>query len=139
MIRKDFETGGFPINRRNPILCLSEKGMIYPAYDRFNLRKILTKFKIVKCLGIWPGLHDTDIFVLNANSYGQIIPPEEYRHIDSCSDIIIYLEENGKLKEIRYADSKTKEVEISTSQELANYIIKAGIKHIVKYKAPDHI
>jgi len=137
MIKKDFETGGFPVNNRNPILCLSEDGKLYPAYDRLTLSRIFKSCKVVKCLGIWPGKINTDLYILDPIEYGHISPPEGLEDIDSASNVKILLEKTGKFKEIKYINSSNLKEINSVSQELADYIVKAGIKHSVLYESRD--
>lgn len=130
MIRNDFWTGGFPINRRLPVLCFSESGEVFVAYNNFTLKRILSEKPIKKAVGIWPGKHDTDCFPIDPECEIHA-PPKEYVDIDSAEDLeIIYISNvfdhiSYKLKEINYT---------SKDESLLDYLKKNGRKYKVKYE-----
>lgn len=139
MIRKDYEHGGFPINKRNPVLCFfpgdaSHSPAVFIAYDRSTLKAILTSKTIVKCLGIWPGKMNTDCFPLNVEDYKDIpTPPSLNRDIDNATSIVLTYSKKQKLSEVRYSIPKEEGdgfVEIvSKDPDLEEYVTKAGLKH----------
>lgn len=135
MVKKDFETGGFPINNRNPVICLTNESKILIAYNRYKLHYILKYYNVIKCFGIWPGKTNTDIYVLDKNAYGNFVPvpPKEYSDIDNCSEITIVCEKTGSFKEVRFRIPEQTEMSRSDSIELANYIVYTGLKHSITY------
>jgi hypothetical protein len=136
MIRKDFETGGFPINRQCPVFCVSETGELFIAYNRFTLVLTLRNKPIKKCVGIWPGRFNTDCFPMHVQSYINIpLPPEEHKFIDDSSSIKIIYEKNGvDFNKISYVceDFKGNKTEIESKDgRLKEYVIKSGLKYTV--------
>jgi hypothetical protein len=136
MIRKDFETGGFPINRRCPVLCLSDAGELFIAYNRFTLGITLRVKTIKKCVGIWPGKRNTDCFPLKISCYKAIpLPPKEHQLIDDSTNIKIIYETDGMVfKCVSYIseDLKGNQIEIKSNDEkLKDYIIKSGLQYKV--------
>lgn len=135
MIRKDFETGGFPINRRCPVFCVSKEGELYIAYNRFTLGLTLRNRLIKRCVGIWPGKFNTDCFPMHVKSYIDTpLPPKEHQFIDDSSSIKIIYEQDGIIfKRISYImeDFKGNKTEIkSTDERLKDYVIKSGLKYV---------
>lgn len=134
MIKHDFETGGFPINRRAPILCLTGDGNIFIVYNRFDLRIALNRGPIVKMLGFWPGKYDTDCFVLKPEAYMEVpAPPADHADIDSAEEVAVIYDQDEKFVRLWYRDNKNKITE-SLCLELLTYIKVAGIKHRVIYE-----
>lgn len=133
MIRKDFEDSGFPINRKCPVMSYSDENRLFVSYDNCSLKKAMTEHNIVKCVGIWPGKYDTDIFILNVDSYKDIpAPPIRHKDIDWATEVNIYLDKDGNFEEVVWVESGT---EKSTDDPaLYEYIIKAGRKHRVVSK-----
>jgi hypothetical protein len=136
MIRKDFETGGFPINKRCPVLCVSDTGELFIAYNRFTLGLTLKHKVIKKCVGIWPGKFNTDCFPLKVSCYIDTpIPPQEHQLIDDSPEIKVVYEIGGiTFKRISYIreDFKGNKTEImSMDTELKNYVIKSGLQYKV--------
>jgi len=137
MIKHDFETGGFPINRRAPVLCLTGTGNIYVVYNRFDLRVALGRYVVVKMLGIWPGKRHTDCFVLNPDEYKDTpAPPADHADIDSAEDVVLVYDKKESFLRITYREDVTKaSVVVSDSQELLHYIEQAGIRHRVTHES----
>jgi len=137
MIKRDFETGGFPINRRSPVLCLTGEGNIYVVYNRFDLRVALHRATIVKMLGVWPGKRNTDCYVLNPSAYMDVpIPPAGHADIDSAADVVVINDKDEHFIRLLYRDDVTKfEAVESRSSELLEYIKVAGIKHRVTHES----
>jgi len=130
MILKDFEDGGFPINKRNPVLCFTDQGDLLVAYDRFTLKLIIENRTIKKCVGMWPGKYETDCFPLKPAMY-KVAPPEAFRSIDNALSILVYYREGLKFKHLIYVAENTRgeKIEIqSDSPELLEYITKIGLK-----------
>jgi len=135
MIKRDFETGGFPINRRAPILCLTGDGNIFIVYNRFDLRVALNRGPIVKMLGIWPGKYNTDCYVLKTEAYMKVpFPPADYADIDSAEEVVVFYDKDEKFVRLWYRDSAAVVTE-SRSLDLLDYIKVAGIKHRVTYES----
>ena len=129
MIRDDFLNGGFPICNRNPVLCITPTGDIYVTYDRYGLKMAIESGKILKCVGVWPGNKNTDIFPLNQEYY-KIAPPVEHRAIDNAVSVSVYYKD----KDFDHVGYMIEEVEmISKDAALLEYIEKAGIKHTSMY------
>jgi len=130
MILKDFEDGGFPINKRNPVLCVTHQGDIHVAYDRFMLKFIIDNKEIKKCVGLWPGKYETDCFPLKPDKY-QIGPPEAFRSVDNALSIKVYYGGDMQFKNLVYVTENTRgeKIEIqSDNAELLAYITKIGLK-----------
>jgi hypothetical protein len=126
MIKNDFRDGGFPINSQNPVLCVTKEGDIYVAYDRFGLGTAIKAGKVFKCVGIWPGKKNTDVFPLNPEFY-TAMPPSEYRDIDNALSIMVkYV--SGEFSELRYKTMENVEVLVK-DVELLKYITSLGLKH----------
>lgn len=132
MVRKDYEKGGFLINRVRPALCYTKEGRLFIAYDNFTLKTIFSAHDIVKCVGAWPGKRDTDIFVLDPAHYKDTpAPPEKYKDIDQAQQIILMVNKNGEFQEVVW--TTLDEGEKSTEDRyLYDYIIKSGRPHEVK-------
>jgi len=136
MIRNDFINGGFPICSRNPVICVTNEGKVFVSYDRLTLIKTLSQPGIIKCLGVWPGKQNTDLFPLSPEAYSKIAPPEDNRDIDDCTDIQIHCNKNGELLEVSYlpAGSSTRKTSKKPlAANLADYIISLGLIHKVIY------
>jgi hypothetical protein len=136
VIRKDFETGGFPISRRCPVFCLSDAGELFIAYNRFTLGITLRIRTIKKCVGIWPGKRNTDCFPLRVSCYNAIpVPPKEHQLIDDSPEIKVIYETGGiSFKRISYVseDLKGNQIKVeSTDEKLKDYIIKSGLQYKV--------
>lgn len=134
MILNDYETGGFPITRRSPVICFFSDGTVEVTYNRFELKKVIDKHKnlsLSKCLGVWPGKKNTDCFIINPEMYCAHVPPEIYADIDSAEEIIIVINEKNIFEGVRYTPgphAKDRTPVISRDQSLINYIIYAGLK-----------
>lgn len=129
MIRKEYINGGFPVNRRAPILCVTKKSILV-AYSHYDLKRILESENIIGCVGIWPGKMNTDCFILNPKKYSEWAPPEIHKDIDSAEEVIIYIK-NKSFDRIEYkpgphAEDQT--VIVSKDEKLYNYLINIGLK-----------
>ena len=136
MIQKIFENGGFPINKRNPVLLFTTEGELFVAYDRFSLKAVIDSKKITKCVGIWPGKLNTDCFPLNPDKYKLHAPPEEHRMIDNATDIKAYYFDLTNFKQILYTienPSGSQNTVISKDKSLLDYITAVGLKHSTIY------
>jgi hypothetical protein len=136
MILRDFESGGFPITRRSPVICTLSDGSVKVAYNRFDLKNIIlsgmisagrTAPEVISCVGMWPGKKNTDCFILNTDAY-KIAPPERYKDIDNAIEIKIYNDPNGSFMKVTYKIIDKPLVE-STDKELLKYIKAVGLKH----------
>lgn len=135
MVRKDFEDGGFPINRRAPVLCVTDEGMVRIAYNNWELNKAMEPGDIKKILGIWPGRVNTDIFVLNVENYGKIAPPEEHKAIDNADTIILEYE-GDKFSAVLYSipeNGKEGTIQLCHDPELERYVKASGRKHQTRF------
>jgi hypothetical protein len=134
MIRKDFEDGGFPINNRAPVMCVTVEGLVLIAYNNYDLKRLLdTKdMKIRKLLGIWPGKRNTDIFVLKPECYGKMAPPKEHKDIDNAETIVIEYAKDNNFSAVMYA---LHQGPVTTSKDpaLEGYLKVAGKKYMVRY------
>ena len=129
MILKDFETGGFPINSRSPVLCISPTGGIQVAYNHYDLKKILLKGSISSCVGVWPGKKSTDCFILSVDSYmGIAVPPEANKNIVNAAQITVHFHQ-GVFFDIEYSEVGSERVITSNDPALFNYITVMGLKH----------
>jgi len=127
MILRDFESGGFPITKRSPVICTLPNGSVKVAYNRFDLKKIITINKLISCVGMWPGKKNTDCFILDPEAY-TIAPPERYKDIDSATDLKVYLDPDGAFMKITYIINDLVTVE-SDDKELLEYVRKVKLKH----------
>ena len=129
MIRNDFKDGNFPISRTNPVLCLSDQCNLFVAYDRYTLHQIFEIAPIIKCVGIWPGKKNTDIFKLNVATYKNIpVPPAEHKDIDSSPEIIVKLSKDENFIELSYTDPIKEVIVRSKDVNLYNYVKQTGMK-----------
>ncbi len=140
MLITDFEDGGFPISIHTPIICtvlrednddplMSESIM---AYNRYELKKIITTRKIVYLLGIWPGKRVTDGYPLKPEKYKDFpVPPERYKNIDSAIDIIIMMDKDQFSKIIYKPGPRSEDHVLIESDDfkLYEYVRKAGLKY----------
>jgi hypothetical protein len=128
MIRKDFYDSGFPLCRRAPIICVDDKGDIYPVYNGYDLKLVIDNKKVLKMIGIWPGKMNTDVFVLNPETYGKYAPPEEYKEIDSAEDVTIRIDLAGETVCVEYVPGpheKDRTLIVSRNKDLINYLKNA--------------
>jgi len=141
MLLTDFKNGGFPITRRSPVICTIENGkrdllnkfQVIPAYNRFDLKKIIVTYNVISCVGVWPGKKNSDCFFLDPEYY-KIAPPERHKEIDSAKEIIIYYDTHGNYMKVVYTMSEdTYSIECG-KQELLNYIKKVGLKFKNRYE-----
>lgn len=130
MILKDFEQGGFPINKKCPVICTSSSGSVEVAYNSFDLKTILNKKQTVTCLGVWPGKKDTDCFLLDTNYYGEFAPPVEYKDIESASKIEVFMDSKGNFVKLIYSLPEASPV-TCTNIALYDFIKKHGTKHLI--------
>lgn len=132
MIRDEYKLKGFPVNAKNPVLCIAENGEVFLAYNRYSLSLIFKHRNIKKCLGVWPGKINTDCFPLDVESYSNLpAPPEKHRNIDDSPEINVSYEK-GVFKKVAYSDrlSDGSIVQVvSEEKELYDYIINVGLKH----------
>jgi hypothetical protein len=127
MIRKDFETGGFPLQNLAPVMCICADYSVQMAYNKFDLVNILKNYDIRSCYGVWPGKKTTDSFLLDPKIYIALpLPPENSKEIDNASEIIVHMEAGQSFLKVSYTVGGT-EYE-SKSKELLDYIKKAGVR-----------
>lgn len=127
MIIKDFETGGFPISRQSPVICLSDNKDLFIAYNNYKLKQIFDNCTVIKCIGVWPGKINTDIFVLSTQYYGKIAPPVEHKDIDNAEKITLISDKNGEVSKLKYILNSIEYV--SKDQNLIKYVTSAGRKY----------
>ena len=135
MVIRDFEQGGFPINKRCPVLCFTEQGKLYVAYDRLSLKMVIESAPLKKCVGVWPGKHNTDCFPLNPEYY-RVAPPEEHRSIDNAVSIKVFYGVGQIYKYMEYMveNNNGERTEVKTSDVgLLQYITKVGLKFTSVY------
>jgi hypothetical protein len=134
MIRKDFEDGGFPINNRAPVVCITGEGLVFISYNSFNLKKVMDQkgSEIKKLLGIWPGKNNTDFFILNPEKYGKIAPPEEHADIDNAVTILIEYGGDNTFSSVLYSFSTGPAI-MSRDPALEKFLKEAGKKYTVRY------
>jgi len=136
MVIRDFESGGFSINKRCPVLCFTEQGDLFVAYDRYSLKAVIDNHQLKKCVGIWPGKFNTDCFPLNPIYYREA-PPEAHRAIDNAILITVYYGKGQIFKRLEYKaeNIKGERVEIKTEDfQLLQYITKVGLKFTSVYE-----
>ena len=128
MIRKDFETGGFPLQNLSPAICIDANYNFHMAYNRFELITLLRTKDIKTCFGIWPGKKNTDGFIMDPKIYVALpLPPEEHKEIDNAIEITVYME-GEKFSRMSYFLNKD-EVKIeSKDSALFNYVKKVGLR-----------
>lgn len=90
MLRMDYYTEGFPVNKRIPVICILKDNSILIAYNRFDLRQIIINNTLNTCIGVWPGKINTDVFSINPETYKEIYPPEINKDIDDANEIEIF-------------------------------------------------
>ena len=130
MILKDFESGGFPITKRNPVLCFTDSGEVLIAYDRFTLKNFIESKSIKNCVGVWPGKYDTDCFPLNPQMYRHA-PPEAFRSIDSALSIAVFYNKDIVFQKLIYTiqNERGEKIDIqSDSVDLLKYITTIGLR-----------
>ena len=130
MILKDFEKGGFPLNKRCPVFCSTEHGELYVAYDRFSLKAIIDNKKIKKCVGVWPGKHETDCFLLIPDNY-RVAPPIDHREIDNATSIKIFYGKGQTFHRVEYIIEDNQGVKnnfTTENKDLLDYITRIGLK-----------
>ena len=135
MIRNEYLNGGFPINKRNPVMCFLPNGDIYVAYDRWGLKQVIDANPNLKCVGVWPGKHNTDCFRLDKEFY-KVAPPVMNRDIDDATEISVSFSEN-QFEEITYKTTGLNNEDftiLSKDPELYLYISKIGLQHKSVYK-----
>lgn len=136
MIRDDFKKGGFPINKLNPVLCITKSLDVYVAYDHFGLGLAIKEGSISKCIGVWQGSMNTDVFPLDPECY-TTMPPIEHREIDNaCFITVKYV--NGTFSEIQYFNKEAVLTEgpgvLCKEERLLEYITAVGLKHKTVYE-----
>lgn len=135
MIRRDFEKGGFPINRKNPVLCFAEDHLVHIAYDRYTLNQILKIKSIMKCIGVWVGKYETDCFPLNPSSYIGVSPPKEHKDIDSASDIRVIFNGEGTFVSMSYPSLTDESRIVSEDPVLFKYLNDTGLPHKIQFES----
>jgi hypothetical protein len=129
MIRNDFIDGGFRINKRCPVFCLSDQAEILIAYDQYALKLAIDNKKIIKCIGVWPGKYSTDCFPLNPEKY-RYAPPQLHRDIDNARSIEVNYKA-GEFENIIYSieDLQGIILQVETKdKDLLDYITKIGLQ-----------
>jgi hypothetical protein len=119
-----------------PVFCFTEQGELYAAYDRFSLKAVLDNKKIKKCVGVWPGKHETDCFPLNPENY-RIAPPEEFRSIDNAKSIQVFYGKGQVFLRIVYTSEDGKGIKNTYTTEdkkLLDYIAKIGLRFSSVYE-----
>lgn len=145
MLVNDFEDGGFPISIYTPIICTVVRkdndnplmGESLMAYNRYDLKQIMTTRKMVYLLGIWPGKKVTDGYPLKLEAYKDIpVPPERYKDIDSAVEIKIIMEKDQFSKMIFRPGprSENKTPVESNDFKLYDYVRKAGLKYKTSFE-----
>jgi hypothetical protein len=133
MVRKDFEDGGFPINNRAPVLCITDEGAVFLVYNNYDLKELLEKkLGIKKLLGVWPGKRMTDLFVLNPGKYGKNAPPVEHKEIDNAEKVIIAYNKQDIFLSVIYTLPGGSPI-ISKDPLLGAYLKSSGRKYAVRY------
>lgn len=145
MLLPDFKDGGFPINRRSPIIGTvvvvnpdSTKKLVHKVvYNRYDLLEMIKKQKVILLLGVWPGAKNTDCFPLDIKTYSKIIPPPEiHKDIDSALEIEIIMK-GDRFEKVLYKPGPHKKDNTpieSTDIKLKKYVISAGLKHRIILK-----
>jgi len=133
MIRNDFYTGGFPISKRVPIICVLEQN-ITVCYNNYDLKLILDLYRSQKlidkvaCFGVWPGKMNTDLFLIDHNYYGFVSPPEIHKDIDSALLIEVFLS-GGEFEELVYISPLPLSESIRvTDPAVYDYVKKIGMR-----------
>jgi len=135
MIKDDFKTGGFPINKIRPIICTMNNENSKVVYNRYDLKKTL-KENVAHLLGIWPG-YETDCYILDIEAYKDIqAPPEIHKNVDSAIEIKITMEQGDFSKVIYTLRGPNKSQTIIESQDknLYDYIISIGLKYKTSFE-----
>ena len=147
MILRDFESGGFPITRRSPVICALSDGAVHVAYNHFDLTEIIKKFNtdddfcadqnsvrsyLLSCTGMWPGKKNTDVYQLSPEAY-TTAPPEVHKEIDNALEIIIYYDSDGSFMKVEYKLIDVNYTIESKEPELLTYILEIGLKFKNRY------
>lgn len=134
MINKDFETGGFPVNKTAPIICVDKDYTLYVTWNRCKFKQILDTKNIVKCVGIWPGKFNTDVYPLSVPLYKEqmslLRPPSDHEDIDNAQNIIIEYKK-GKFTGLSYVSNDGLTFN-SNDEKLHEYIKSTGLPHEVR-------
>jgi hypothetical protein len=131
MIRNDFETGGFPLCDKSPVLCVADDFKIHAVYNRYDLITLLkTESNIRACYGVWPGKKSTDVFPLNPKAYVELpLPPEMHKDIDSAAWITVCTEFDGGFSKLSYCPKEATVTVESKDKALFDYIKKIGLRY----------
>lgn len=132
LILNDFFTGGFPINRKSPVMCITDDGGVTIAYNRHMLHSILNEKRIKSCFGIWPGKKYTGVFNLCVEEYADApYPPKEHADIDSAESVMVHLE-NGEFDSIVYTPGPQESDHtpvVCKDVKLFDYIRTVSLRH----------
>jgi hypothetical protein len=131
VFRKDFETGRFPISKRSPVIGIV-KEEIFTAYNHTELEK-MSHIPGITMIGIWPGKKNTDVFILNTESYKDTpVAPHGHENIDSAESITVYYSSPNVFDHVTYTLPEQTPI-ICKDPQLVTYIKEACIKHIVTF------
>jgi len=130
LIRKEFFDGGFPMNRRAPVICSLPDGDIRLAYNRYDLKNIIDNEDIINCTGVWHGKKNTDCFILDPDSYCKYAPPENYKEIDSAEEVTVFLD-SGIFDRIEFKPSPWSDdqrLRMTRNEKVYQYLLDAGLR-----------
>jgi len=130
MVRKEFIQGGFPVNRRAPIIGLTSDNELHIFYSHYDLHKLAQTKEISKCIGIWPGKKNTDCFILDPKVYSKYSPSVIHKDIDSAEEINVFFSGSDfdriEYKPGPFAENRT--TIISRDKKLYQYLNNIGVK-----------
>jgi hypothetical protein len=127
MLRRDFQTGGFPLRDLCPVLCIGADDSLHIVYNKFDFITLLQTKNIRLCCGVWPGKKTTDGFVLDPKAYASAPkPPEEHKDIDNAEAITVIMEKS-LFSKLRYSLKDQTPIE-SRDSDLLEYIKKSGLR-----------
>lgn len=110
------------------MICIDKDYNPHVASNLFDLVQILKSNEIKNCHGIWIGKNETDFFVLNPESYKNMLtPPKEHKLIDNAVEIVIYLKEK-KFYKVAYRLSGKEGALESQDEVLYNYLSQSTLK-----------
>ena len=130
MIRKEFKDGGFPLNRRSPVICYLSDGEMRIAYNHSQLKDIIDNEDVRTCAGIWPGKKTTDGFELNPKAYNKFSLPEKYKDLDSALQVTVFFE-GGDFDRIEYTPGPHEEdqrLHMTRNKEVYQYLLDVNLR-----------
>ena len=137
VINYDFQSGGFPISKTRPVVCVFAGGEVAVASNHTELSRLLSKVRRIvdpepmTCLGVWPGRVNTDVFPLDPEHYGVLSTPKGHEDIDSAVRITVHVNPDLSLDRMEYVPAGTDIAIVTRDVNLVEYVRDACLKYMV--------